>query len=104
MFFRTVIVPTKDKPKKCPGELFGCSKCRRAIQEWKRQESLRKNLGSPPSNNFVRFSILGMALNIGFTGLMMAQGQNDAAFKGCCGALAWAACIFIFDRNHKHGI
>jgi len=102
--FRSVLIPAKKKPKSkdCCGRVLGCPQCRHAIREWKRTEALRKKLSADPSNLdlvLFKFSILGMAVCTAFGGLLMTYQDHDGAFKCLCGALAWAVCIFIFDRN-----
>lgn len=102
--FRSVYVPAKKKPKSrdCCGRVFGCTQCRYAIQEWKRNEALRKKLAASPVNIdliLFKFCILGMAVCSAFGGLCMMQQDHNGAFKCLCGAIAWALGIFIFDRN-----
>lgn len=102
--FRSVYIPAKEKPnsKDCCGRTFGCSQCRHAIREWKRHESLRKNLAKPITNAdqiLFRFSILAMSICGGFAGLLIMQDDHEGAFQYLCGALAWAVCVFIFDHN-----
>lgn len=101
--FRSVYVPSKKKPKSrdCCGRAFGCSQCRHAIREWKRNEALRKKLANPVNIDLIlfKFSILGMAVCSAFGGLCMMHQDHEGAFKCLCGALVWALSIFIFDRN-----
>lgn len=85
--------------------IFECSQYRYAIREWKRYETARKSLEKKPVTLPIilfKFSILCMLLNLASAGLLMMQQSPTMAFKCCCGALAWAACIFIFDQVIKH--
>lgn len=104
--FRSVYLPSKEKPKTkdCCGKIFGCQQCRHAIREWKRNESFRKSLARAPINTdlvLFKFSIFAMSVCGALAGLLIMQENHDGAFQCLCGAFVWAICIFIFDHNAK---
>jgi hypothetical protein len=102
--FRRTIIPTKERPKRCCPNLFGCQQCRHALREWKRYETARKRLLEKPTSHdriLCQFSLLAMMMLIAFGGLMVMQENHEAAFKCLCGSLIWALSAFIFDHHAK---